>query len=129
MLPILDKAKGIVYKQAGGTRTGQYDRLNDFSKELESYQRLYTASAEDINSTIKAYQDQSEKVSVAFTKLDFKQKSENAKTRLKSNPTYVGFIELMMEANPDRKAVIKNMFDSPTISDEEKTFIEDKFIG
>ena len=129
MLPILDKAKGIIYAQAGGTRTGQYDRLNDFWKELESYQRLYSASAEDINGTIKAYQDQAEKLSVAFTKLDFTQKSENAKTRLKSNPTYVGFIELMMEANPDRKAVIKNMFDSPTISDEEKTFIEDKFIG
>jgi len=128
MIPILDKAKGIVYAQAGG-RTSQYDRLNDFSKQLESYSKLYNSSADDINNTVKAYQDQSNKYAVSFQKLDYTQKSENAKTRLKSNPAYLGFMELMMEANPEKKSIFQNMMNESTISDTEKDFLTDKFIG
>lgn len=128
MIPILDKAKGIIYAQAWG-RTSQYDRLNDFSKELESYAKLYRASPDDINNTVRAYQDQSNKYAVSFQKLDYTQKSENAKTRLKSNPAYLGFMELMMEANPEKKAIFQNMMNEPTISDTEKDFLTDKFIG
>lgn len=128
MLPILDKAKDIIYKQAWG-RTSQYDRLNDFSKQLESYAKLYNSSADDINNTIKAYQDQSNKYAVSFQKLDYKQKSENAKTRLKSNPAYVGFMELMMEANPNHKGMIQAMMNRPTVDEQEKEFLLDKFIG
>lgn len=128
MRPMLEKAKSIIYAQAGG-RTGQYDRLNDFGKELDTYAKLYQSSSDDIRGTIKAYQEQNSKFSVAFTKLDFTQRSENAKSRLKSNPAYAGFMDLMMQANPEKKAILKNMFDSPTISDEEKNFLEDKFIG
>lgn len=128
MIPVLDKAKGIVYAQAGG-RTSQYDRLNDFTKELQSYSKLYQSSQEDITNTIKTFQDQSNKYSVSFQKLDYTQKSENAKTRLRENPAYVGFMDLMIQANPDRKSIITNMMNAPTVTDDEKDFLIDKFIG
>lgn len=128
MIPLVDKSKGIVYAQEGG-RTAAYDRLNDFSKELSQYEKLYKSSPDEIQNTIKSYQDQDNKYSVWYQKLDFLSKSENAKSRLRSNKAYMAFMDVMSEANPDMKGIIWNMMNASTITDDEKTFIEKNFIG
>lgn len=128
MIPLVEKAKGIIYATEGG-KTAWYDRLNEFGKGLEKYAKLYKSSAIDIQNTIKSYSEQDSKFSVAYQKLDYTAKSENAKSRLRSNPAYTTFMEIMMEANPDKAGIIRNMVNNTTITDDEKSFLEEKFIG
>lgn len=59
--------------------------LNAFSKDLDEYSRLYRASPEELQETIRSYEDQDRKFSVAYKKADWTSKSQNAKTRLRSN--------------------------------------------
>lgn len=128
MIPLVDKSKGIVYAQEGG-RTAAYDRLDSFGKELSQYEKLYKSSSEDIQNTIKSYQEQDNKFSVAYQKLDFTQKSENAKSRLRSNKAYTAFMDVMVEANPEMKPIISGFMNASTITDDEKAFLEKNFIG
>lgn len=100
MIPLVDKSKGIIYRQEGG-RTAAYDRLDSFGKELSQYEKLYKSSAEEIQNTIKSYQEQDSKFSVSYQQLDFKAKSINAKTKLKENRAYMEWLNIMEQSNPE----------------------------
>jgi len=128
MIPLVEKSKGIVYAQEGG-RTAAYDRLDSFGKELSQYEKLYKSSSEDIQNTIKSYQEQDSKFSVGYQKLDWTSKSENAKSRLRENKAYLAFMDVMAEANPDMKPIIGKFMNDSTITDDEKAFLEKNFIG
>ena len=128
MIPLVDKSKGIVYRQEGG-RTAAYDRLDSFGKELSQYEKLYKSSSEDIQNTIKAYQEQDNRFAVSYEKLDFKAKSINAKTKLKENKAYMAWLDIMEETNPDLAFWIKEFRTSDVITDREEEFIKKNFVG
>ncbi len=126
MIPLINKAKGILYVQWWWT-TAWYTRLDSFSKELSNYERLYKSSSEDIQNTIKAYSEQEKKFDVTYKKLDWTSPSQNAKTKLNENKAYQIFLETMSELNPEFTPIIQKFKEDPNLSQEEKKFIEQHF--
>lgn len=126
MLPVATKAQQIGY--ATNQSTSAMDVLKQFESDMQKFTTLYNSSGEDLVKSQAEIEKSMNRYTVQYKSLE-DLPSLRAKKSLNDSSVYQEFLTDVYKNNPLLQSKIDRMKNSPIISDEEKNFIKDVFLG